>query len=93
MNKSTLKTKMRRKGFRCGPHKWTQWNPDGTTQTGLTRFSWRKGWLYCKGFGRYFRVRLKAGVVDIGEVYETFDRWANSTERSLTIDEFAKEYL
>ena len=77
MTKSKLKTKMRRAGFRAG----------------YGYGGWRKNWEYCHAFGRPFRVRFKAGVVDIGEVYETFDRWANSTERTLTIEEFAKEYL
>ena len=56
-------------------------------------FAWRKHWKYCKAFGRFFRVRLHRGVVDVGEACETFDRWANSTERTLSIDEFAKEFL
>lgn len=55
--------------------------------------AWRASWDYCHAFGRPFRVRLKAGVVDVGEVYATFDRWANSIERTITIEEFAKEYL
>lgn len=93
MNKSTLKTKMRRAGFKCSPHHWIQSDPDGKETHGLSRSAWRKDWKYCTAFGRSFRVRLHAGVVDVGEVYETFDRWANSTERTLTIAEFAKEYL
>ena len=93
MNKSTLKTKMRRAGFRNSPSKWTQWNFDGTVTVGLHRQAWRNNCMYCKGFGRHFRVRWHARVVDIGEVYETFDRWANSTERTLSIDEFVKEFL
>jgi len=93
MNQSTLKTKMRRAGFRCSPCHWTQYDFDDKVTHGLSRMAWRKNWKYCKAFGRPFRVRWRAGVVDVGEVYETFDRWANSTERTLTVDEFAKEYL
>jgi hypothetical protein len=93
MNKSTLKTKMRRAGFRNSPSQWTQWNFDGTVTVGLHRQAWRNNWMYCKGFGRHFRVRWHAGVVDVGEVYETFDRWANSTERTLSVDDFVKEFL
>lgn len=77
VNKSTLKTKMRRAGFKCEPH----------TQ------AWRKGWTYCKARGRHFRVRWKDGTVDIGETYDSFDRWANSTERQLSIEEFVEEFL
>ena len=80
MNKSTLKTKMRRAGFKLYPIL-------------RKRFAWRKCWKYCAKGGRRFRVRWAAGVVDVGEVHETFDRWANSTERVLTIEEFMKEYL
>lgn len=93
MNKSTLKTKMRRAGFRAGPSHWTQWGPEGEESMGLHRRAWRNNWMYCKAHGRNYRVRWHAGVVDIGEVYETFDRWANSTERTLSIDEFVKEFL
>lgn len=96
INKSTLKTKMRRAGFRASPLRWTQWNFDDgveTTSHGLSRMAWRKQWMYCKAFGRYFRVRWNAGEVDIGETYDSFDRWANSTERTLSIEEFVQEYL
>lgn len=93
MNKSTLKTKMRRAGFRTGPAHWTQWGPDGTVSMGLRRMAWRQNWKYCIAHGRNYRVRWHAGVVDIGEKMDTFDRWANSTERTLTIDEFVQEFL
>lgn len=48
----------------------------------------------CNGYversGRKFRIR--DGVVDIGEKFETFDRWANSTERTISLEEFMKEF-
>jgi len=84
---------MRRAGFRNSPSQWTQWNFDGTVTVGLDRQAWRNNWMYCKAHGRNYRVRWHAGVVDISEVYENFDRWANSTERTLSIDEFVKEFL
>jgi hypothetical protein len=92
MNKSTLKTKMRRAGFRNSPNRWTQWNHDGTVITGLWRQAWRNNWMYCKGFGRHFRVRWKDGVVDIGEEYATFDRWANSLVDCQKIEDFVEAW-
>lgn len=77
INKSTLKTKMRRAGFR----------------TEVRKESWRKYWMYCRAHGRRYRVRWGHGVVDIGETYDSFDRWANSTERTLSIEEFVQEFL
>lgn len=93
ISKSTLKTKMRRAGFRCGPHHGKVWWPDGTESKTIRRSAWRQGWMYCQAHGRHYRVRWHAGVVDIGEVYETFDRWANSCERTLSIEEFVQEFL
>lgn len=95
MNKSTLKTKMRRAGFACSPHHWVQTTSDEPNKEvqGITRSAWRKHWKYCHAHGRNYKVRWHAGVVDISEVYATFDRWANSTERTLSIEDFAKEYL
>ena len=50
----------------------------------------------CKGYversGRKFRIRPFDGVVDIGETFDTFDRWANSTERTISLDEFKQEF-
>ena len=47
----------------------------------------------CNGYvekgGRKFRFRERDGLVDIGEPKETFDRWANSTEKTVTLEEFA----
>lgn len=44
----------------------------------------------CNGYvvrkGRHYRIR--GDVVDIGERTETFDRWANSTERTIPLVEF-----
>lgn len=52
----------------------------------------RKPMRECNGYversGRKFRVR--SDIVDIGD--DDFDRWANSTERTITIDEFMLEF-
>ena len=77
ISKSTLKTMMRRAGFR----------------TEVRKEAWRKYWMYCRAHGRRYRVRWHAGTVDIGETYDSFDRWANSTERTLLIEEFVQEFL
>jgi hypothetical protein len=78
MNKSTLKTKMRRAGFRISRR--------------YQRIAWRKHWQYCIGKNKNIRVRWSDGVVDIGESSQTFDRWANSTERTLSIADFVAEF-
>lgn len=48
----------------------------------------------CSGYvvrsGRRFRIR--GDEVDIGEVHATFDRWANSTERTIPLEDFKKEF-
>jgi len=46
---------------------------------------------YLQRSGRHFRVR--GDVVDIGEPYDTFDRWANSTERTIPLEQFKSEYV
>ena len=60
------------------------------------RLAWRGNfrgeWHYLKRSGRPFRVHWKAQTVDIGEVYETFDRWANSRERTVSIEQFVSEF-
>jgi len=45
---------------------------------------------YMERFGRKFRIR--DNVVDIGEPKETFCRWANSTERTIPLDQFKLEF-
>lgn len=45
---------------------------------------------YVERSGRKFRIR--ADVVDISEPIPDFDRWANSTERTVTLEEFKKEF-
>jgi hypothetical protein len=77
INKSTLKSKMRRAGFRCE----------------VRKEAWRKHWTYCRAHGRFYRVRWKDGAVDISESIDSFDRWANSTERTLAIEDFVQEFL
>ncbi len=77
ISKSTLKFKMRQAGFRCE----------------VRNQAWRKHWMYCRAHGRLYRVRWGDGVVDIGESFDSFDRWANSTERTLAIEEFVQEFL
>jgi len=48
----------------------------------------------CNGYvvrsGRRFRIR--GDLVDVGEVHDTFDRWTNSTERTIHVSEFIKEF-
>lgn len=78
LTKNELKDKMYNAGFDCN------YSPE---------HNWHENWEYCKKDGRPFRVRYEYDAVDIGEVYGIFDRWANSTERTLTISEFVKEYL
>jgi hypothetical protein len=41
---------------------------------------------------RKFRIRESTNEVDIGELKETFDRWANSRERTISIEEFKLEF-
>ena len=94
ISKSTLKTKMRQAGFRCSPNHGMIWRwPDDKEIKTIHRSAWRQGWKYCKAHGRHYRVRWHAGVVDIGETYDSFDRWANSCERTLSIEEFVQEFL
>lgn len=97
MNKSALKTKMRNSGFRCSPTGWysVSWDDDDNkiTRYKIHRCAWRKHWEYCKAHGRNFRVRWNDGFVDVSEPYQAFDRWANSIEKTLTIEQFAKEFL
>lgn len=47
---------------------------------------------YTERSGRKFRVREASSLVDIGEIHETFDRWANSTERTISIADFKNEF-
>lgn len=76
---SGLKTWLRRNGF-VGEGGWKRRTP----------------LRHCAGYverdGRKFRIREHDGAVDIGEPLETFDRWANSTERTITILEFKEEF-
>ena len=88
MNRSSMKTWLKRNGFR-------------PSARGLARL---KFWKYFKGRGRLFRLRFKSyewpaqvwrphpPIVDVGEKYETFDRWANSCERTISWDEFMTEF-
>lgn len=57
----------------------------------------------CRGYvvrsGRRFRIRHEDVrdvsthiVVDIGETHDTFDRWANSTERTVWLSQFMNEF-
>ena len=77
--KSRLKTWLKRNGFLSE----RRWGP---------RTPMRETIGYVARSGRNFRIRQTAGEVDIGEVYATFDRWANSRERVVTIDEFKREF-
>lgn len=77
ISKSKLKSKMRQAGFRCE----------------VRKLAWRKHWMYCRAHGRRYRVRWNDGAIDIGESFDSFDRWANSTERTLTVQEFVQEFL
>lgn len=47
---------------------------------------------YIERSGRKFRVRELYDEVDIGEIHETFDRWSNSCERTISVVEFKKEF-
>ena len=47
---------------------------------------------YVERDNRKFRIHESDGVVNIGEPIETFDRWANSTERTITIADFKQEF-
>jgi hypothetical protein len=38
------------------------------------------------------RFRIRGNEVDIGETHATFDRWANSTERTVSLEEFKNEF-
>lgn len=73
---SDLKTWLRRNGF---------------VNEGI-RTPMRECYGYVKRSGRNFRVRQSVNEVDIGEMYEMFDRWANSTERTISIEEFKTEF-
>lgn len=56
----------------------------------------KKPMRQCNGYvernGRKYRFREKSGVVDIGEKFETFDRWANSIEDTIPIEQFISEF-
>ena len=47
---------------------------------------------YVERNGRKYRIRERDGFVDIGEPLGTFDRWANSTEKTIPLTTFLKEY-
>lgn len=85
---SSLKTFLKRNGFR-----------------GLQSNRYRRKLnRYFKGQGRFFRLRAEANlygpsgfatgqlVVDVSEPYETFDRFANSTERTILLERFLTEF-
>lgn len=65
---------------------------NGFVGEGNPRQAMRESNGYIERSGRKFRVREASGLVDIGELYETFDRWANSTERTISIADFKKEF-
>lgn len=56
----------------------------------------RKAMRECNGYversGRKFRIRLSDGVADIGEPISSFARWANSCEKTISLEQFFKEY-
>ncbi len=74
---SRIKTALRRAGFK------SEGSPG-------RRKSMRECDGHIIGNGRRYRIRIQAGIVDIGEPNETFDRWANSTERSVPLEEFMR---
>lgn len=50
-------------------------------------------WGFLRYKNHYYRFRFNSGVVDISCIEEEFDRWANSTERTISLDEFYVEFL
>ena len=66
------------------PKQWKHWVSKNGIRSVLSRNSLakkyrRKGynWFTLKGKGHLWRVNIN-NEVDIGETYDTFDRWANS---------------
>lgn len=51
------------------------------------------GCCIAKAKGKMWRFRFDAGVVDISCSIDLFDRWANSTEKTITIQEFKDTFL
>ena len=63
---------------------------NGFVCEGTPRTSMRECNGYLERSGRKFRIR--GDVVDIGELLLTFDRWANSTEQTISLNEFKREF-
>jgi hypothetical protein len=81
MTKNEFKTWLRRNGFK------------GEGSTG-NRTPLRKIMQHCVCVrsGRRFRFHMESNEVDIGEPFQTFDRWANSTEETVSLEDFMNRY-
>lgn len=79
MSDSSVKTWFARHGFK----------PAGFRSNSRNWFSHSR--RVCRRAGRFFRIRKTDGqwVVDISDL--EFDRWANSTEKTVTLHEFMHE--
>lgn len=64
---------------------WRNWTKSAGLKssytTSLSRSSRKHGECYFTGHGRHWRLNC-SGFMDMSEPFETFDRWANSCEKS-----------
>lgn len=67
-------------------HHWAQ--KAGLRSEGRKFRKWRLNW---KGHGRRWRVNVH-GQFQASERYETFDRWANSTEETWGMPQYWHEF-
>jgi hypothetical protein len=86
VNRSWIKTWCRRNG--CKTSGWRRFRGYGVRKGCPFRIRWKErdpiaasGW-----------VHLAHPVVDIGEPVTDFDRWANSTVRTIALRDFMREF-
>lgn len=77
MNDSTIKSWFARRGFK--PAGW-----------GSNSRNWFSKNRACQKWGRLFRILRRDGewTVDVSEPVSQFDRWANSTQLTVSLDSF-----
>jgi hypothetical protein len=68
------------------PKQWKHWcgRMNLRPYKGSRRYYGVPKWVYLKGRGRHWRINDK-GEFQASEVYETFDRWANSVQCAWTV--------
>lgn len=68
------------------PKQWNRWVKNAGLKLSYPNSEPR----YLEGHGRYFRVDC-VNHLDMSEPFETFDRWANSCEASVSLDDVNNE--